>query len=81
MTKPLTPKAAAVLSYLQQHDGEDPIGKEIASALGLPIRVVTATVTGLSNKKLVYRAEVAAGEPKAIRLTDAGRQTDTTVVQ
>lgn len=51
----LSENAQAVLSYLQEHDGENLTHKDISEALGLSPRSVTGTVTGLQKKNFATR--------------------------
>lgn len=79
MAAALKENAVRIMTYLQEHDGEDVTAADIAQALGLEQKSVNGTITALDrHRKFVEREEVAitGGKVKYIRLTDAGREFD-----
>ena len=71
MTK-LSNNAKIVLSYLQEHAGEDLTHLDISEALGIAPRSVTGIVTGLQKRNFTERIETEGKEPKIIHATPEG---------
>lgn len=72
-----------VLTYLQEHSGEDLIAAEVAEALGLEKRSVDGIFTAFQKKDLGKRVEVERENEdgthtkvKLLKLTDAGLEFD-----
>jgi len=68
-----------VLTYLQDHNGEDLIAADVAEALGLEKRSVDGIFTAFQKKELGYRQETERenedgthSKVKLLKLTDAG---------
>ena len=78
MANKLSDNAQRVLTFLQEHNGEDMTHKDIAEALGMAPRSVTGTVTGLQKKGFAERVETDDPKVKYIRATDAGLGLDVT---
>lgn len=84
----LKPNSKLVLDYVKTHDGEDFTATDIAAATGLEVKSVNGIITSAFQKKgLMERVpaeiELSDGSHKTvkfIRLTDAGRDFDPTVV-
>lgn len=74
----LSDNAQRVLTFLQEHNGEDMTHKDIAEALDISPRSVTGTVTGLQKKGFAERVETDDPKVKYIRATDAGLGLDVT---
>ena len=74
----LSDNAQRVLTFLQEHNGEDMTHKDIAEALDISPRSVTGTVTGLQKKGFAERVETDDPKVKYIRATDAGLDLDVT---
>lgn len=72
MANKLSDNAKTVLTYLQDHDGEEFTHKVIAEDTGLSPRSVTGTVTGLQKRGLAERVEVEGSKDKFIRATSDG---------
>lgn len=75
MAKLFSDKAQAVLTFLQQNDG-DFTSKDIAAALDIEPRSITGVLNGLQRKGLVVREVVEGQKDKLIRLTEAGLAAD-----
>lgn len=78
MANKLSDNAQRVLTFLQEHDGEDMTHKDIAEALDISPRSVTGTVTGLQKKGFAERVETDDPKVKYIRATSAGLDLDVT---
>ena len=78
MANKLSDNAQRVLTFLQEHNGEDMTHKDIAEALDISPRSVTGTVTGLQKKGFAERVETDDPKVKYIRATDAGLDLDVT---
>lgn len=74
-----------VLTYLQEHDGEDLTAADVAEALDIPKKSVEGAFTSFCNKSKGWgyrqeaEAELSDGSHKAIkllRLTEAGLAVD-----
>jgi len=70
--KYLSDNAKAVLTYLQQHDGEDFAHTQIAEDIDLSPRSVTGTVTGLVKRGFAQRVESDDPKVKYIKATPEG---------
>jgi DNA-binding MarR family transcriptional regulator len=79
MAKKLSENAQTVLTFLQDHNGEDFTYKDIAEAIQLSPRSVTGTITGLQKKGLVERIPTE-DDPKVkyIKATAEGLSIDVT---
>jgi len=78
MAKTLSENAQTVLTFLQEHDGEELTHKDIAEAVNLSPRSVTGTVTGLQKKGFAERVETDDPKVKYIKATPAGLALDVT---
>ncbi len=78
MANKLSDNAQRVLTFLQEHDGEDMTHKDIAEALDMAPRSITGTVTGLQKKGFAERVETDDPKVKYIRATAAGLALDVT---
>ncbi len=81
MAKMFSEKAQKVISFLQANPNVQLTSSELASAVGLPPRVLNGTVTSLCSKGFVERepALIDNEEVKYIVLTDAGKTVDVNV--
>lgn len=78
MAKTLSENAQTILTFLQNHEGEDLTHKDIAEALDISPRSVTGTVTGLQKKGFVERVETDDPKVKYIKATATGLELDVT---
>lgn len=81
MAKILSEKSAAVLAYVQAHEGDAPTAASIAEALGMEKKSVNGTLTALSrdlknHPPLIKRVEVEDQKDKVITLTPEGKAFD-----
>lgn len=75
MAKLFSEKAQAVLTYLQDNDG-DFTSKDLAATLGIEPRSITGVLNGLQRKGLIVREVVEGEKDKLIRLTAEGLAAD-----
>ncbi len=78
MAKMFSENAQKVIGFLQANPNVQLVSSELASAIGLPPRVLNGTVTSLCSKGFVVREPAVVGDKdvKFILLTDAGKVVD-----
>lgn len=72
MANKLSDNAKIVLTYLQDHDGEEFTHKIIAEDTGLSPRSVTGTLTGLQKRGFAERVAVEGSKDKLVHATPEG---------
>lgn len=73
----------AILTYLQENDGQDLTANDVAAALDLSAKSVNGSFTAFQKKDLGYREEAEVEMPdkshkkvKYLRLTEKGKNFD-----
>ena len=74
--KNFSEKAITIMTYLQDHNGEDLTAKDIAAAVDMEARSITGVINGLVKKGFVERVVVEGEKDKRVVLTAAGAALD-----